>query len=118
MAVNFYNVIKAALNTSEDTIVYFLHHTDTDKYGNTKVKTIGKMLDQQLSVEGLFSIVIGCSYTPERGYKFITATSGNDTYKTPMGMFEEMYIDNDLKAVDTTIREYYGFKEVNGNEKR
>jgi hypothetical protein len=116
LALNFYNLIQMVIKgTSEDTIVYFLHHTDLADDGSIKAKTVGKMLDEKLSVEGLFSIVIGCSYT-ENGYKFITHTSGNDTIKTPMEMFEEKYIDNDLLTVDRTIRAYYGYKEENNEQ--
>lgn len=116
MAIAFYNLIKTIIErTSDDTIVYFLHHTELTDDG-VKAKTIGKMLDDKLTVEGLFSIVLGCAYT-EGGYKFITHTSGADTFKTPIGMFEDKLIDNDLKAVDEIIRQYYGFKEDLTNEK-
>lgn len=109
LALNFYNLIQTVIkSTSEDTIVYFLHHTDYGEDG-IKAKTVGKMLDEKLCLEGLFSIVIGCSYVDGKGYSFITHTSGNDTYKTPLDMFEENYIDNDLFMVDKKIRDYYGF---------
>ena len=86
----------------EDKIVYFLHHSETDTEGREKVKTIGKMLDEKLTVEGCFDIVIYC-----QDHKFFTQANGQSTAKTPEGMFP-LEIPNDLKAVDTAIREYYG----------
>lgn len=118
MAVNFYNLLQLIINdTSSDTIVYLLHHTDTDDSGDVKAKTIGKMLDQQLTVEGLFSIVLMTKIVDGK-YCFATRSDGHDPVKTPMEMFDEELIDNDLKAVDTAIREYYGLnnKEDNNNE--
>ena len=86
----------------EDKIVYFLHHSETDTDGREKVKTIGKMLDEKLTVEGCFDIVIYC-----QDHKFFTQSNGQSTAKTPEDMFD-LEIPNDLKMVDTAIREYYG----------
>ena len=109
MALHFYNLIQYVIqNTPEDCIVYFLHHTETTQDGRIKAKTIGKMLDEKLTVEGLFSIVLHC-VTDGISHKFITQSDGCTTAKSPMEMFD-LEIDNDLKAVDRTIREYYGFQ--------
>lgn len=106
MALNFYNLIQFVIrNTPPDVIVYFLHHTETTQDGRIKAKTIGKMLDEKLTVEGLFSIVLICQ-TDGRKHYFVTQSDGSTTAKSPMEMFEPV-IDNDLKAVDTAIREYY-----------
>lgn len=106
IAVHFYNLIRKASSTSEDTIVYFMHHTQKSDLG-IKMKTVGKMLDDQLTVEGLFSIVMMAE--SENGkYIFRTQTNGNDPVKTPMGMFESKEIENNLKMVDQAIREYWG----------
>lgn len=86
----------------EDKIVYFLHHSELDTDGREKVKTIGKMLDEKLTVEGCFDIVLYC-----QDHKFFTQANGQSTAKTPEDMFE-LEIPNDLKAVDVKIREYYG----------
>ena len=86
-------------------MVYFLHHVQKTDYG-IKAKTIGKMLDDQLTVEGLFSIVLMAEFDNGR-YYFRTQTNGNDTVKSPIGMFDRE-IDNDLKTVDQKIREYWG----------
>lgn len=114
MAQNFYNLIQTIIkDTSPDTIVYFLHHTETVD-GHLKAKTIGKMLDEKLTVEGLFSIVLYC-YSDEQEHYFITQSDGTTTAKSPMEMFP-LKIDNDLKMVDTTIREYYELNGGNNNE--
>lgn len=95
--------------TSPDTVVYLLHHVDTDENSNVKAKTLGKMLDQQLDIHGLFTICL-MSVADEKGYYFVTQSDGTNPCKSPMGMFEDKQIDNDLKMVDDTIREYYGLK--------
>lgn len=106
MAANFRDLIHF-VNELEDNnkIVYFLHHSELDSDGREKVKTIGKMLDEKLSVEGCFDVVIYC-----QDNKFFTQSNGQSVAKTPEGMFE-LEIPNDLKFVDNTIREYYGMAE-------
>lgn len=107
MALNFYTLIRFIIEKlPEDKLVYFLHHTEVTAEGKTKAKTIGKMLDEKLTVEGLFSIVLFCQTDGERHY-FVTQSDGSTTAKSPMEMFEEREIDNDLKMVDTAIREYF-----------
>ena len=107
IALNFRNLIQFIITqTPPDCIVYFLHHTETGPDGTLKAKTIGKMLDEKLTVEGLFSIVLLCRAEKNRHF-FVTQSEGYSTAKSPMDMFPEE-IDNDLKAVDTAIREYWG----------
>lgn len=107
MALNFYNLIQFIIQkTPSDCLVYFLHHIERDEQGRVKAKTLGKMLDQQLTLEGLFSVVL-IAENENGEYFFRTHTNGNDTVKSPMEMFSENRIDNDLKAVDTAIREYW-----------
>ncbi len=107
IALNFRNLIQFIISqTPPDCIVYFLHHTETTADGTLKAKTIGKMLDEKLTVEGLFSIVLLCRSEKDRHY-FLTQSEGFSTAKSPMGMFPEE-IDNDLKFVDATIRDYWG----------
>ena len=105
MAVNFKNLIDYVITrTPSDCIVYFLHHTQKGEFG-IKAKTVGKMLDDQLTLEGLFSVVLRTRVESGK-YSFATQTNGNDTVKSPMEMFDNE-IDNDLKFVDGTIREYW-----------
>ena len=106
MALNFKNLITYIMaKTPPDVIVYFLHHVETDENGRLKAKTLGKMLDNQLTVEGLFTIVLLCQVEGSEHF-FITNSDGTNPAKSPMEMFEQR-IDNDLKMVDKTIREYY-----------
>lgn len=94
--VHFINELE-----EEDKIVYFLHHSELDADGREKVKTIGKMLDEKLCIEGCFDIVLYC-----QDQKFFTQSNGQSVAKTPEGMLE-LEIPNDLKAVDDAIRDYY-----------
>ena len=89
--------------------ILFLHHTERTDDGHIKAKTSGKMLDNQLTLEGLFSIVL-LADTDGKEHNFITQSDGFTTAKSPMEMFAPV-IPNDLKAVDTAIREYYGFNQ-------
>ena len=107
MALNYYTLVKAASALPADKVVYFMGHSDTDANGNEKFKTIGKMLDEKVTLEGMFTIVLKTVVTDGK-YQFSTRNSGQDTVKTPLGMFNDVLIDNDLAMVDKTIREYYG----------
>ena len=112
VAKDFYDLVQTAIReTSDDTIVYFLMHTErSDDGSRIKAKTAGKMIDSQLTLESLFSIVLHC-VTDGRKHVFITQSDGVTTAKSPMDMFPAE-IDNDLKAVDTAIREYYGLAKL------
>lgn len=107
VAKSFYDLVQCAIrDTSDDTIVYFIMHTErSDDGAKVKAKTAGKMIDNQLTLESLFSIVLYCT-TDGKKHVFQTQSDGVTTAKSPMEMFEPE-IDNDLKAVDTIIREYY-----------
>lgn len=107
MAVNFNSLVAQASQLASDKIVYFLGHSDLKDDGTEHFKTIGKMLDNYVTVEGKFTIVLK-TVVQDGKYYFSTHNSGQDTVKSPLGMFEDNYVDNDLKAVDTIIREYYG----------
>ena len=110
MAVRFKNMLTYVnQRTPDDCIVFFLHHTEMDENGRTKAKTVGKMLDNQLTVEGLFSIVL-LAQTDGDNYKFITQSDGWTTAKSPMGMFDRE-IDNDLKMIDQALREYWDLEQ-------
>lgn len=110
MALNFRNLVHFVVQkVPDDVIVYFLHHTETDVNGFVKAKTIGKMLDEKLTVEGLFDIVLRTEVNQD-GHFFRTQSNGMDTVKTPEGMFSDLLIPNDLALVDQAIRDYYGLK--------
>lgn len=115
IGANFFNLTQTAVALSDDKIVYFLFHIERTKDGNEKCKTIGQLLDEKITLEGLFTIVlktvVTLSASNQRQFYFATVNNGRDTVKAPMGMFEDTLIPNDLKAVDTVIREYYGMPE-------
>lgn len=115
IGVHFRNLIHLVNHVApDDMIVYFLHHTEYDSNtGRIKAKTIGKMLDEKLTLEGTFNIVLRTE-TENGEYYFRTQSNGQDTVKSPEGMFSEK-IPNDLALVDKTIREYYGLEEVSAD---
>lgn len=89
-----------------DVIVYILCHTDIDAEGTERLKTIGKLLDEKIYLEGMSTIVLK-TVVSDGKYSFVTQNSGKDTVKSPADMFPYA-IDNDLWYVDQKIREYYG----------
>jgi hypothetical protein len=105
---NYYSLIKFIVEElPEDMIVYVIMHEEMNDLGYVKPKTIGKLLDDKVCVEGMFTIVLH-SMKLDGKYVFATNTDGLDVTKSPIGMFDLEYIDNDLQNVDNTIREYYG----------
>lgn len=110
IGLNFWNLVKTVSALPDDKIVYFLHHIETTDTGRQKIKTVGRMLDEKITLEGMFTIVLKTS-VHDGQYRFSTQNNGFDTVKTPIGMFESEEIDNDLKAVDEAIRNYYKIGE-------
>lgn len=110
MGQHFFQVLETIRQMPSDRIVYLMHHIELDDAGREKAKTVGKMVDNYIVVEGCFTIVLKAIATSD-GYFFRTKTNGADPVKTPMGMFDEEQIENDLLMVDDTIRSYYG-KEI------
>lgn len=116
MAKNYYDLIKSAISCEDEKIVYIITHEEIDDVNQLyRPKTIGKMLSNQLVIEGLFSIVLRSLYKNGE-YIFQTQSDGNSVAKSPMDMFENKEIPNDLFEVDKAIREYYGFKKIGGDE--
>jgi len=112
---DFFNIIKAVDDLPDDVVVYFLSHLQRDDEGHEKIKTMGKMLDEKITIEGLFTIVLKTNVTDGK-YCFLTQNSGKDTVKSPIGMFPSYAIDNDLKYVDTKIRNYYEIGDFKNDE--
>lgn len=106
MAYNFNNLIEVAKSLSDDKIVYFIGHSDQADDGREHFKTIGKMLDNYVTLEGKFTIVLK-TIVKDGTYNFSTHNNGQDTVKSPIGMFSDDLIPNDLAEVDKTIREFY-----------
>ena len=107
IGLNFRNLVHFINHKlPDDVYVYFLHHTETDSNtGKTKAKTVGKMLDNYLTLEGCFNIVLQAVAEGKEHY-FITQSDGYNTAKSPEDMFD-VKIPNDLALVDKAIREYY-----------
>ena len=107
IAQNFWSLVVQEINKlADDVLVYLLCHTATDDNGVEKMKTIGRMVDEKITPEGLFTIVLKTAVSDGQ-YYFITQNNGKDTVKSPEGMFNTYAINNDLKYVDEKIRNYY-----------
>lgn len=106
IAKDIWEILNAASQLPDDVRVYLLWHTQTDDGGKTKAKTIGRLLDEKITIEGMVSIVLRTAVV-NGNYLFSTQNNGNDTTKSPIGLFDSDVIDNDLKVVDDKIAEYY-----------
>lgn len=111
LADNFWALVTFISEQLPDNkIVYMIMHEDTNEFGDIKPKTIGKLLDEKVCIEGMFTIVLRCVI--ENGeHRFVTQCDGGAVSKSPMGMFDTLSIDNDLAMVDSIIRNYYGGNE-------
>jgi hypothetical protein len=103
---NAWDILSAANNLPPDVRVYILGHTSTDESGKIRAKTIGRMLDDKITVEGLFTIVLRTAVI-NGAYLFSTLNCGFDTVKSPLGLFDSEHIENDLQAVDAAICAYF-----------
>ena len=106
IARNAWDILMAAGQLGDGKRVYILGHTQEDENGRTKAKTIGKLLDEKITIEGLLTIVLRTAVINGQ-YLFTTQNSGLDTVKSPLGLFDSDQIENDLAAVDTSIFSYY-----------
>lgn len=110
IARHAWDIADCVRTLPNDVIVYVLCHTDTDQDGFEKLKTIGKLLDEKIVLEGMSTIVLKTAVSDGQ-YMFLTQNNGKDTVKSPAGMFPSYAIDNDLKYVDEKIRNYYEIGE-------
>jgi hypothetical protein len=116
IADSMYNLVKFVKEElPDDNIVYIIMHEDTSDMGMTVLKTLGKLLDQKVCLEGMVTIVIRCM-SKDGEHFFRTVTDGNDITKAPEELFEDEQIDNNLKFVDDKIREFYGIKNNKGDK--
>ena len=113
---NFFNLINGIKNVEGGKTVYLIMHEDTDDDGNVKPKTIGKLLDDKVNIQGMFTICIRSMFD-NGNYIFRLKTNGQDCVKTPIGLFDEEQIENDLKLVDNKIREYYDLDKIEEENK-
>ena len=103
---NAWNIFRAAGDLAEHRRVYVLAHTQTDDFGGVRMKTVGKLVDQHIVPEGFFTIVLRTEVI-NGNYRFSTQTNGQDCCKSPIGMFPDLHIDNDLAQVDAAIASFY-----------
>lgn len=115
IAKHGWEVFTAISCLPDDVRVYLLSHSAEGDDGTIKMKTIGKMLDEKIVLEGLVTIVLRAIVTDGR-HEFSTRNNGADTVKAPMGLFEDERISNDLKFVDDRICEFYGIGESTTND--
>ena len=107
IADSFWNLLNSVKTLPDDVIVYIIMHEDTNDYGETKLRTIGKLLNDKVCIEGMCTVVLRCVIEGDQHY-FLTQGTGTDVSKSPEGLFDELKIPNDLKAVDSAIRNYWG----------
>lgn len=103
---NAWNIFNAAGALADNRRVYILAHTNTDEFGNVRMKTVGKLVDQHIVPEGFFTIVLRTEVINGQ-YTFRTQTNGQDCCKSPIGMFADVAIPNDLAEVDKAIAGFY-----------
>lgn len=115
IAKHAWDIAECVKYLPADVIVYVLCHTDTDQDGFEKLKTIGKLLDEKIVLEGMSTIVLKTAVSDGQ-YMFLTQNNGKDTVKSPEGMFPTYAIDNNLKYVDQKIRSYYELGEFLSDE--
>lgn len=101
-----WSIIKALTDCREDLYCFVLSHSGMDNNGKYKCKSIGKMLDEKITIEGMFTIVLHTQIM-DGAYRFLTQHDGNHIAKSPQGMFTDKYINNDLALVKQKIHDYY-----------
>ena len=107
----FFETVKRDGNPSK--LVYLVMHTERDAFGDIQPLTVGKLLNEKIKIVGKVTI---CFLSHVSGGKYTFITNGTPPAKSPIGMFEDSEIDNDLKAIDATIREYYGLEPLGGGK--
>ena len=113
----YFLVQRIKKEVPDDVIVYVMLHEDTNDAGDTKIRTIGRLIDNKVCLEGMVTVCIRCMSDNGKHF-FRTQTDGFDITKTPEDMFEEVEIDNNLKLVDDTIRSFYGWNEKSKEAKK
>ncbi len=114
MAAHVARIVRMPKDLRDDLTVVFLTHAeeslDMDGRRKVKAKTVGKMIDNSLTLEGLFSIVLFGKVKKDKDgnirYVFETQNNGENTCKSPKGMFPSMEIANDLAVVRQAIEDY------------
>jgi hypothetical protein len=106
MAQNFFKMIQAITSKESDQTFYVMAHSADTEDGHLQLKTTGKLLSEKIVLEGLTNIVIASDVTPDNDFVFRVKTDGTGV-KSPLGMFNEPTVPNDLKEVNKIINDYY-----------
>lgn len=112
---DYFKLIDVCADLPADVRVYYLSHCETLDNGITTIKLIGKLLREKITIEGLFTIVLRTSVIDQK-YFFLTQNSGKDTVKSPMGMFSEYAVENDLAYIDDKVCNYYEIGNYKSDE--
>lgn len=115
LADDFWKLITWLRSLDSEKIIYIIMHEQKNDFGDVKPKTVGKLLDDKVTIEGMFTIVLRSVYH-DGGYYFRTHTDGFDVVKSPINMFTEDEVDNDLRMVDEKIRDFYGLEQLSREE--
>ena len=106
IAKDMFDILDIVSNLREDLYCFVMMHTETDNQGRSKPRTVGKMIDQYICIEGKFTTVLHALVT-DGNYRFLTNSDGQNMSKSPLGLFEDLYIDNDLQAVRDKMLAYF-----------
>lgn len=106
IAKDMFDVLDIVSNLRDDLYCFVMMHTETDSQGRSKPRTVGRMIDQYICIEGKFSTVVH-AVVNDGNYQFITNFDGQHMAKSPFGMFDNLLIDNDLFLIIETMKEYF-----------
>lgn len=107
MATHMFDIFQAIIKKESDQTFYVMAHSAETEDGSIKFKTTGKMLSEKIVLEGLTNILITNEITSDGEFVFRVRTDGTGV-KTPLGMFKEETVPNDLVIVDKAIKDFYG----------
>ena len=115
MARDMVELFREARKLRDDLKVFYFTHPETIEDGGEiigyKIKTAGKLIDNQIVLEGLLTICL-YTYVEEKkdgtvSYNFVTNRFRKYPAKSPDGMFADIKIPNNLQTVVDTIDAYY-----------
>ena len=107
LAYNVWSIVNIVKELPDDMIVFLIWHLEETNMGALKLRTVGKLTDEKIDIPALATVVLVADRTGDGEYVFRTQTNGMDIAKSPIGLFDEEVIPNDLKEVEKRIREYY-----------
>lgn len=111
IAKDMFDILDIISSLRDDLYCFVMMHTETDNQGRSKPKTVGRMIDQYICIEGKFTTVLNATVSDGK-YLFATNYDGQNMAKSPLGLFETFYIDNDLQVVRDKMQDYFN-EEIN-----